>query len=415
MLTEEENMRLCQVGPGTPMGNLLRRYWHPVATVPELEKEHVLPIRRLGEDLVLYQSRKGEIGLIQQRCAHRSISLGYGIPSEEGLRCAYHGWVYNAEGQCVEQPFEEIENENAGFKYKIQIDAYPVEMMAGLVFAYMGPLEKKPLLPKWETFMKDDEHRQIGWTDLPCNWMQPMENSMDPVHFEWLHANQSNWLREKQGMEPSAFPAQHQKVRFPLFEIQGNAFGIYKQRLLVGENPETSPDWLLGHPVLFPNTLALSGPTGFSFQIRVPIDDFNTYQVRFATAKPREGEEPKTSVFYVPYKRDDGSISVDGTTQQDMMAWITQGWYGARNGIAPRHLEHLGISDKGITMYRNILFQAMEAVERGEDPPGLVYDASINEPYIHYHGENEIGQARAAFSLNRDGGGGRRRAQTPTG
>ncbi len=124
MLTEQENERLTQVGPGTPMGNLLRRYWHPVATLPDIEREQVMGVRILGEDLVLYKTRKGEMGLIQQRCPHRSASLAYGIPAENGLRCEYHGWVYSPEGCCVEQPFEEMDHENANFKDRIRVDAY---------------------------------------------------------------------------------------------------------------------------------------------------------------------------------------------------------------------------------------------------------------------------------------------------
>jgi 5,5'-dehydrodivanillate O-demethylase len=384
------------------MGDLLRRYWHPIAPVEYLEKEHVLPMRRLGEDLVLYQSRKGEIGLIQQRCAHRSISLGYGIPSEEGLRCAYHGWVYNAEGQCVEQPFEEIENENAGFKYKIQIDAYPVEVSCGLVFAYMGPPEKKPLLPKWDTWANPDLHRSIQLTDIPANWLQCMENSMDPVHFEWLHANQSNWQNERKGLEPFMFPARHQRIRFPFFEHDGDTFGIYKQRLLVGDDPDTSPDWNAGHPVLFPNILALSGGAGPSFQVRVPIDDFNTYHVNVSVRQPKEGEEPTVTVTELPCLDEKGLPTNVPVVPQDMMAWITQGWYGTPKGITPRHLEHLGISDRGITLYRDALFEAMDNMEKGGDPPGLVFTVERNETLSHaMHGETDLGQPRAAFSVER--------------
>jgi 5,5'-dehydrodivanillate O-demethylase len=399
MLTEKENERLCQVGPGTPMGELLRRYWHPVATVSDLEREHVLGLRRLGEDLVLYRTRTGGMGLIQQRCAHRAVSLAYGIPTEDGLRCEYHGWVYDAEGRCLEQPFEEMEHQNANFKDKIHVTAYPVEELGGLIFAYMGPPEKKPLLPRWETFVQPGVSLSIGLTDLPCNWMQCMENSMDPVHFEWLHANQTNWQREKKGLPPANFPAQHQKIDFDIFD-----YGIYKRRLLVGDDPATSPDWQLGHPVLFPNTLALSGREGFSFQIRVPIDDAHTWQVRYATSIPKPGEGPVSRVFEVPYEDENGNLIVEGVTNQDLMAWITQGrTLFTKPGIAPRHLEHLGVSDRGIIMYRNLMLAAADAVERGEDPPGLVYDTAKNEPMIKFHGEAEMGDARAAFAIARRG------------
>ena len=128
------------------MGNLLRRYWHPVATLQDLEREHVLPLRRLGEDLVLFKTRKGDMGLIQQRCAHRAISLAYGIPTEDGLRCAYHGWVYSPEGKCLEQPFEEMEHQNANFKDKITVINYPVEELGGVEGVVAPRRERRPQL-----------------------------------------------------------------------------------------------------------------------------------------------------------------------------------------------------------------------------------------------------------------------------
>jgi 5,5'-dehydrodivanillate O-demethylase len=230
-----------------------------------------------------------------------------------------------------------------------------------------------------------------------------MENSMDPVHFEWLHANLTNWQRERKGMAPANFPAQHQKIDFDVFD-----YGIYKRRLLVGDDPETSPDWQLGHPVLFPNILALSGREGFSFQIRVPIDDAHTWQIRYATSVPKAGEDAAVKVFEVPYEDAQGNLIVEGVTNQDLMAWITQGRTGfTAPGIAPRHLEHLGVSDRGIIMFRNILLEAADAVARGEDPPGLVYETEKNEPMIRFHGEADMGDARAAFALASTGRGGR--------
>ena len=190
MLTVEENERLSKVGPGSPMGELLRRFWQPIATLADIERERVMKVRRLGEDLVLYKSRRDEYGLIQERCPHRSASLAYGIPHEDGLRCPYHGWLFNGEGTCLEQPYDDIAEEGGGgtFKDKIRVDAYPVETLGGLVFAYMGPPERKPLLPRWPAFVTQGVNRSIGVTDLPCNWLQCMENSLDPVHFEWLRS-----------------------------------------------------------------------------------------------------------------------------------------------------------------------------------------------------------------------------------
>ena len=116
MLTSTENERLTQVGPGTPMGALFRRYWHPIATTGELAESPTKVIRLLGEDLVLYRDRSGTYGLIDQLCAHRRVDLSYGIPEEQGLRCMYHGWMYDETGQCIEQPFEETVHPDGRFK-----------------------------------------------------------------------------------------------------------------------------------------------------------------------------------------------------------------------------------------------------------------------------------------------------------
>jgi 5,5'-dehydrodivanillate O-demethylase len=268
----------------------------------------------------------------------------------------------------------------------------------------MGPPEKQPLLPRWETFAREGVHRSIALTNLPCNWLQCMENSMDPVHFEWLHANQMNWVREKRGLEPTMFPARHQKVAFPLYEN----FGIFKRRLLVGDDPNTSPDWQMGHPVLFPNILSLGGQVGHSFQIRVPVDDGNTWHVNVGMSLVKEGETPTVTVREAPCFNEDGSLIIDQIIPQDMMAWITQGRWGVGiPGIAPRYLEHLGVSDRGIILYRNILMDAMDAVARGDDPPGLVYDVAKNTPMMVIpHSE---GPERAAFNMpgvSADGRGG---------
>jgi 5,5'-dehydrodivanillate O-demethylase len=147
MMTQEENDLLSRVGPGTPAGNLLRRYWHVVAAAAEItESKPKKRVRVLGEDLLLYRDHSGAYGLVGEHCAHRGVSLYYGFIEDDGIRCPYHGWKYDACGHCVEQPFE---NPEAGFKDKIHHPAYPVVKLGGLLLAYLGPLEKKPLPPKW--------------------------------------------------------------------------------------------------------------------------------------------------------------------------------------------------------------------------------------------------------------------------
>src|SRR5690349_16973858 len=191
-MTAEQNERLTQVGPGTQMGDLLRRYWHVIGTVDELDREPVQRVRLLGEDLTLFRTEAGEYGLVDDGCPHRCISLEWGIPQEKGLRCAYHGWLFSPDGRCLEQPFEEYTNPEARFKDKIRIKSYPVEALGGLVFAYMGP-QPTPLLPRWDLLVREDLEAMIEIHMLDCNWLQCMDNSMDPIHFEHLHGVFGNY------------------------------------------------------------------------------------------------------------------------------------------------------------------------------------------------------------------------------
>ena len=158
MLSIQENEKLARVGAGTPMGELMRRYWHPIAAAAELDEKPTKPVRLLGEDLVLYKDKSGTIGLIDRFCPHRRVDLSYGIPEENGLRCMYHGWMMDETGQCVEQPFEETVRPDGRFKEKVKIAGYPVQVLAGMIFAYMGP-QPAPLLPNWEPFTWED-----GWS-----------------------------------------------------------------------------------------------------------------------------------------------------------------------------------------------------------------------------------------------------------
>ena len=127
MLTAEENERLTRVGPGTPMGALMRRYWQPIAAVSQMEHHSTRPVRLLGENLVLFKDRQGRFGLIGDRCPHRNVNMIYGIPHDEGLRCPYHGWLFNHAGRCLEQPYEKAEDPQETFKEKVCTTAYPVQ------------------------------------------------------------------------------------------------------------------------------------------------------------------------------------------------------------------------------------------------------------------------------------------------
>jgi 5,5'-dehydrodivanillate O-demethylase oxygenase subunit len=368
MLTAEDNELLTRVGPGTRMGNLLRRYWQPVAGLAEMENRWTLGVQMLGEKLVLYKTRAGSFGLIAESCPHRGASLKYGIPTQLGIRCAYHGWAYDAEGHCVEQPNED----NHALRGKIATTAYPVQELGGLLFAWLGPAPA-PLLPRFDGYVAPRAIRHIGKRMIPCNWLQIMENSVDPVHTEWLHGALYEFRNENGGSKV-AISKHHVKIAFEEFP-----FGIIKRRLLENQS-EDSDDWRVGHPLIFPNVLAGGSAGGLwtqqIFQIRVPMDDFHTMHFWYhAYIPPAEAQIPEhllnnAPVYEPPVKDEAGEYLLDYIHAQDIMAWVTQG------PIADRTKEKLGASDRGIVMYRKMLKRELEKIERGEDPIGTLRDSA---------------------------------------
>jgi 5,5'-dehydrodivanillate O-demethylase len=371
MLSQELNEKLTRVGPGTPGGKLLRHYWHPIAGAAELTaKQPTKRIRLLGESLVLYRDASGNLGLIQEPCPHRRISFYYGIPEPDGIRCPYHGWYFDGAGNCLEQP---AEPEGSTFKDRVKAITYPVQVLGGLVFAYLGPAPA-PLLPRYDLFAWDNVYRQIGLTVLPCNWVQAMENSIDATHVEWLHGYYTNYLGQKAAAERGdAFRPRsvrhHVKLGFERFE-----HGIIKRRVEEGGSEEDD-DWKIGHPVVFPCTLKTGAIAGPSFQIRVPMDDTHTLHILYKVYRPGVPVPPQEEVpvFQVPWEGDDGDALVNFTLGQDMMAWATQG------EIAARDQEKLGASDTGIIVYRELLQEQIERVERGEEPMEVYRDPAHNQ------------------------------------
>ena len=373
MLSAQENEALTQVGPGTPMGELMRRYWHPVAATAELDERPTKAVRLLSEDLVLYKDRSGTYGLIDRLCPHRRVDLSYGIPEEHGLRCMYHGWMYDETGQCIEQPFEETVHPDGRFKEKVKVAAYPVEQLAGLLWAYMGPLPA-PVLPVWEPYAYENGIANIAIVELPCNWLQCQENSLDPVHLEWLHGYWGEVQRReallRNGNAPEVVmtvPKPHKKIGFSQFD-----HGIIKRRV-TGDGSEQDNDWTVGHPALFPNILYVGDMVKCNFQYRVPIDDTHTNHITWFFYKTAPGVTPpkqdKIPYWYVQLFDDDGRLIQDLVNHQDFIAWITQG------PAADRALEKLGESDRGIIMLRKLLREQMNVVADGGDPMNTFRDA----------------------------------------
>jgi 5,5'-dehydrodivanillate O-demethylase oxygenase subunit len=371
VITAQENELLTRIGPESSMGALMRRYWHPMAATAEMTDRWTMRVRLLGEDLVLYRDRSGAFGLIGEFCPHRRASLAYGIPEQDGIRCPYHGWKFDGTGRCLDQPNEP---EGSAFKDKVVTAGYPVRELGGMLWGYLGPLPA-PEIPRIDGFVVDGVIRLIGKAVVPCNWLQIMENSLDPIHAEWLHGHLAEFIREREGLRV-ATSRRHERIRFKEFE-----YGIYKQRLLQGQT-EDADDWTVGHPVFFPNILVNgnASPTwrNYSYQIRVPMDDTNTLHLWYNAYVPPEGVVTpahlleRTWFYDVPYRDERGDFTLQYTDSQDIMAWLTQG------AIADRSIERLGTTDVGVIAYRQMLLRELKKVESGEDPMCVMRDPAQN-------------------------------------
>ena len=320
MITKEENERLTRVGHGTPMGTLLRRYWYPLASLAEMRAKHAKRVRVLGEDLVLFRDHDGTFGLHPEHA---------------------------------------------------KIGRYVARELGGLIFGYLGP-RPIPELPRLDGFVVPGTVRMVGTALVPCNWLQIMENSLDPVHTEWLHGHLQEWVEEQRsGTKPSyAISRHHVNIAFEEFQ-----YGIYKRRLMQGQSEDVD-DWRVGHPVVFPHTLAVGSAGGlwtmYAFQIRVPMDDEHTMHYWYTAFAPPAGAVVPPHLladiphYDVPCWNERGEFNLDLIDAQDVMAWVTQG------PIAKRELEKLGWTDRGVILLRKILARELDAIERGEDPMGVI-------------------------------------------
>ncbi len=379
MLTREQNELLTQVGPDAAMGQLLRSYWMPIAGTSEFDSIQSKSLKILGEELVLYKDLSGHFGLVDRNCVHRRADLSAGMVEVNGIRCHYHGWLFSANGDCLEQPFEDTAHPEINSKSKIKIKSYPTQVKSGLIWAYLGQTPV-PQLPDWEPFSWKDGFVQVVISSVPCNWFQCQENSIDPIHFEWMHENWGNRLRTNK----IEFGAKHLKIDFKEFE-----YGFTYHRIKQGSD-EQDEAWQIGRVCLWPNGFFL----GEHFEWRVPIDDENTLSVTWKyTRVPKEMEPYQQSViptWYGPVFDENGKPIDTHVMNQDFLAWMGQG------KIADRTKERLGASDKGIVMMRKRFFDELENHSNKKPLKAIIQDASINHqiklPMVYGH---QVTQSRS--------------------
>ena len=368
-----------EVSRGTPMGELLRRYWHPVGLSSDAGRTP-RQLRVLGEDLVLFRDGSGRPGLVWARCCHRGTTLYYGKVEERGIRCCYHGWLFDAEGRCLEQP---CEPELGRKRHAIRQPWYPVEERYGLIFAYMGPPEKKPALPRYECLDVLDEGEQVAADDTsigsggdvvaPCNWLQHYENVMDPYHVPILHGSFS-------GTQFAEVMNQMPQVSWEATEhgVKSLQLRRLEDGRLMRRITEVALPTLRVVPNPYLGTLGRVESIGWT----LPIDDTH-YRIYVAGRIRQAGVILPRAAGAAARKR------WHDMTPEERRDF--PGDWEAQTGQGPITLhseEHLAASDKGIAMLRRLLKRQVEAVADGKDPIGVGFDPDA--PPVRFEAGNWV-------------------------
>ena len=391
MLTQEDNEILTRVGPGTLMGNLLRRYWQPALLTSELPAPDSPPIRvrLLGEDLIAFRDSTGAVGLVANSCPHRGASMFFGRNEEAGLRCVYHGWKFDVTGACVDMPSEPAES---NFRNKVRIGAYPTIEAGGAVWTYMGPRETMP------------EFRPIVSPDLPqdqwkamkvigyCNWVQSLEGNIDAAHTSWLHRRLEFATYQPDETDKPGYPSLNMTFLIwahdgaPRLETHETWYGfryVGLRNTPGGYTHARVTDFIM--PSLSYIPIAPVG--GNDCIVIVPIDDNTHYRYHIST-KPAV-RMTDGSVQVIPGQRPGGIIQRGWMPENDYLIdrddQKVNNYTGISGGAIPqdqamtesmgtiydRRKEHLGTSDKAVILMRRKLIQAAKDLAQGIEPPAV--------------------------------------------
>jgi phthalate 4,5-dioxygenase len=393
MITAEENNLLTRTDPKTRCGELLRRYWQPVALSEELPQGGApLKVTILGEDLVLFRDDQGRPGLLGLHCSHRGTDLSYGRVEDGGLRCLYHGWLYDVAGCVLEQPGEPGGGAN---RSEIRHRAHPCREAGGVIFTYMGP-GAPPLLPNYEFLTVPEPQRTVTKIFYRCNYLQGNEGNIDPVHLSFLH----QYINESQVVQRRIVPgtattdnALLGKDIAPIIEVEVMDYGL---RIYTIRGAGSDNSYLRITNFIMPNLSAFGGSTvgeGYAVHWHVPIDDTShwKYVFMFSREKPLSEDLRKkhraeiTPQFRLSreaanrYQQDRDSMQTEtftgmGLNFQAHDAFATE----SQGRIQDRTAEHLVSSDKAIVAARKLLLNAIEDVKQGRDPRHRISDPETN-------------------------------------
>lgn len=394
MLKREENELLTRTGPGTPAGELLRRYWQPVALSEELRADGApLPLKILGEELVLFRDGEGRPGLLGLHCSHRGADLSYGRVENGGLRCIYHGWLYDIHGRCLDQPGEPGGGEH---KDAIRHLAYSCQEKAGLIFAYMGPAEP-PLLPAYEFLTAPEDHVLANKVFSECSYLQGNEGNLDPVHLSYLHKFFKEGERVGQNTRVVTGSDRTSNAYFvydmrPTIEVEETDFGL---RIFSIRNAEDGKRYVRISNFVYPNWAPNpQGVDGFNVNWHVPINDYShwKFRVAYSRSKPLDKERLQQQFFehvgpeWVTFRNRSNRYLQD-RNEMETKSFIGMGTffpvhdlYATENQgvIQDRTTERLGYTDKAIAAHRRLLLRAIRQMQEGRKPPHVIRDPSLN-------------------------------------
>ncbi len=394
MISAEQNELMTRIGPGTPAGGLLRNYWQPVALAEELDGPRpVKAVRLLGENLVLFR-HDGKHGLLERHCPHRGADLAYGRLEDGGLRCSFHGWLFDTSGRCLATP---AEPEGSRMCEHIRQRAYPIVERSGILFAYLGAGEP-PAFPHFDCFVAPDAYTFAFKGYWDCNWLQALEVGIDPAHASWLHKFfEDEDPAASYGRQFRATPADSEmpmskvlrEFDRPEIRVERTAYGMRLQTLRKLNDKSTH---LRVTNILFPQAFVIPmSPEMTISQWHVPVDDYGCYWYSIFTSfgapvdkDTMRNQRLKTypAPDYRPLVGRHNGWGFDPHEQRKStftgMGFdinIHDQWACESQGrLQDRTREHLGSTDKGIALYRRILLEAIEKNQAGEKPP-MVLDA----------------------------------------
>lgn len=397
MLSKQENELLTRVGPQTPMGAMLRRYWVPACLSEELSESDGPPIRvrLLGEDLVAFRDTDGRVGIMDESCPHRGASLALGRSQGCGLTCLYHGWKIDVEGNILEMASEP---EGSTFKDRLKHIAYPARESGGFVWAYMGPPEKEPPFPEFPWAKAPASHIAIAKILEEANWVQALEGAIDSAHSSTLHSTDIVSAEDAAGSESKTDGEQlaakrPSNDRSPKLEVEDTPYGFCYAAIRKPIKNADTTKYVRITAFAAPFTAFIPPFDEFTgTQIFVPVDDHHTtfYYIQQAHKRPASQENWRKAVFarvgvdldenyrkvrnrqnnYLQdrdaMKRGESFSGIEGVPTQDMAMQETMG------PIMDRTKEHLGTSDVAIIRMRRIMLKSVrEFQEEGQDPVGL--------------------------------------------